>query len=380
MYFNLYNLLIFFGAGQGLILGLIILFQKKEGNRAAIFLAALIISFALTTGKHLVIDLQQQNFWLSPIILPISFFLVMGPLLYFYIKSTVLPQYQMRSKDWIHLLPAFILLLLQFAVFLSTTFFANTNLGSLTLPLQLTEQIAGLVSFFVYGFLGLQLVKDYQRWIAQEYSNHEYITLAWLRTLLIALLIGWLLLAGFTFFDLIFYQFHLSPSAYYPPLLYVSVLIYWMGFKQLMRVKLPGSSPTAVRIDEEEITTAPENNLADLKDEIARVEAFITRQKPYLDPELKLEKLAAMLNLHPKTLSHLLNKGLQASFYDYINRHRVEEVKQKLTDPKYDKYTLLGIALDSGFNSKSTFNHVFKKFTHQTPLEYKKMYKNKKTV
>ncbi len=379
MYFNLYNLLIFFGAGQGLILGLIILFQKKEGNRAAIFLGALIISFALTTGKHLVIDLQQQNFWLSPIILPISFFLVMGPLLYFYIKSTVLLQFRMTFRDWIHFLPAFILLLLQFAMFLLTTFFANTNLGGLTFPLQLTEQISGLVSFFVYGFLGLQLVKDYQRWIAQEYSNHEYITLAWLRTLLIALLIGWLLLAGFTFFDLIFYQFHLSPSAYYPLLLYVSVLIYWMGFKQLMRAKLPGPSSATMRIDKEDIIVS-ENNLEDLRDEIARVETFVTHQKPYLDPELKLEKLAVLLKLHPKTLSHLLNKGLQASFYDYINRHRVEEVKQKLTDPKYDKYTLLGIALDSGFNSKSTFNHVFKKFTNQTPLEYKKMYRNKKTV
>lgn len=372
MYFNLYNLLIFFGVGQGLILGLIILFLKKEGDQTAIFLAALIISFALTTGKHLVVDLQQQNFWLSPIVLPISFFLIMGPLLYFYIKSTVLPQFRMTFKDWMHFLPAFILLLLQLGLFLSTTVFSDTALNSITFPLQLIEQIAGLVSFFLYGFLGLQLVKDYQQWIAQEYSNHEYITLAWLRTLLIALLLGWILLAGFTFFDLIFYQFHLPPSAYYPLLLYASVLIYWMGLKQLMRAKLPGPSPAAVLTHEENITTVPQKNLEDLRDEIARVESFVTHQKPYLDPELKLDKLAALLNLHPKTLSHLLNKGLHASFYDYTNRHRVEEVKQKLTDPKYDNYTLLGIALESGFNSKSTFNHIFKKLTHQTPLEYKR--------
>jgi AraC-like DNA-binding protein len=371
VYFNLYNLLIFFGVGQGLILGLIILFLKKEGDQTAIFLATLIISFALTTGKHLVVDLQQQNFWLSPIVLPISFFLIMGPLLYFYIKSTVLPQFRMTFRDWRHFLPAFILLLFQLGLFLSTTVFSDTTPSSITFPLQLIEQIGGLVSFFVYGFLGLQLVKEYQRWIAQEYSNHEYITLAWLRTLLIALLIGWILLVGFTFFDVFFHQFHLPPSAYYPLLLYVSVLIYWMGFKQLMRAKLPGPSP-AVRTHEEDITTVPQKNLEDLRDEVARVEAFVTHQKPYLDPELKLDKLAALLNLHPKTLSHLLNKGLHASFYDYTNRHRVEEVKQKLTDPKYDNYTLLGIALESGFNSKSTFNHIFKKLTHQTPLEYKR--------
>jgi AraC-like DNA-binding protein len=141
-----------------------------------------------------------------------------------------------------------------------------------------------------------------------------------------------------------------------------------------MMIKLPGLSPIALRIHEEDIPTVSEAHVEDFKDEIARVKTFVLHQKPYLDPELKLDKLAASLHLHPKTLSHLLNKGLQASFYDYINHHRVEAVKEKLSDPNYDKYTLLGIALEAGFNSKSTFNHIFKKFTHQTPLEYKKKY------
>jgi len=370
LYFNLYNLLIFFGVGQGVILGLVIVFLRKEGDRAAVFLAALIISFALTTGKHLVIDLQEQNAWLSPFILPFSFFLLMGPLLYFYIKSTVSLQFQMKRKDWLHFVPAFVFLLLQLGVFLSKTAFTTDILDEITGPLQLTEQVAGLVSFFVYGFLGLQLVRDYQGWIAQEYSNHEYITLAWLRSLLIALLIGWVLLLGFTCFDLVFYQFHLPPSAYYPLLLYATLLIYWIGLKKLMMIPLP--KPTKAVVDDHKNQTATEESPEDLRDEIARLEALVIQQKPYLDAELKLDKLASLMGVHPKTLSHLLNKGLETSFYDFINSHRVEEVKAKLADPEYERYTLLGIALDSGFNSKSTFNHIFKKFTQQTPLEYKK--------
>jgi len=372
LYFNLYNLLIFFGVGQGIILGLVIFFLRKEGDRAAVFLAALIISFALTTGKHLVIDLQEQNPLLSPLILPLSFFLLMGPLLYFYIKSTVSLQFQIKGKDWLHFVPAFVFLMLQLGIFLSKMAIPNARINGISGTLQLTEQIAGLASFFVYGFLGLQKVRNYQRWIAQEYSNHEYITLAWLRSLLIALLIGWVLLLGFTCFDLVFHDFRLPPSAYYPLLLYVSVLIYWMGLKKLMMLRQP--VPTQTVVENTKDQTMPEENPEDLRDEIARLEALVIQQKPYLDPELKLDKLASLMGLHPKTLSHLLNKGLETSFYDFINSHRVEEVKAKLTDPEYERYTLLGIALDSGFNSKSTFNHIFKKFTQQTPLEYKRKY------
>ncbi|MEK6475928.1 helix-turn-helix domain-containing protein [Catalinimonas sp. 4WD22] len=342
--------------------------MRKEGDRAAIFLALLIISFALTTGKHLVIDLQAQNPWLTPLILPFSFFLPIGPLLYFYIKRTVFPQFRMSFRDWLHFFPAFTFLVLQLSVFLSETVFVDTQRGHLAFLLQFTEQIAGLLSFFVYGYSGLQLVKEYQRWIKEEYSNHEYITLAWLQKLLVALLISWILLFGFTLFDLIGYQFHLPPSAYYPLLLYVSVLIYWIGLKQLIRISRPKPAITHAHKNQSLSTEHLEN----LQDEIAGLKFFVAQQKPYLDPELKLDKLASLLSTHPKTLSHLLNQGLQTSFYDFVNRHRVEEVKKKLLDPRYDKFTLLGIALESGFNSKSTFNHIFKKFTHQTPMEYRK--------
>ncbi|MDF9800590.1 AraC-like DNA-binding protein [Catalinimonas alkaloidigena] len=368
MYFNLYNLLIFFGVGQGLILGLLILLIKREGGRATIFLALLIISFALTSGKHLVIDLKTQNAWLAPLRLPLSFFLLMGPLLYLYIKSTVFPQLRMSLRDWLHFLPPFIFLVLQLGVFLSEAVFPDANLAHLAFLLQLTEQIAGLLSFFVYGYLGLQLVKEYQRWITQEYSNHEYITLAWLQKLLVALLISWLLLFGFTLIDLVGYQFHLPPSAYYPLLLYVSVLIYWIGLKQLLRIHLPKS--TINHSHKSELVST--EHLENLQDEIDRLKTFVSQQKPYLDPELKLDKLASLLSMHPKALSHLLNQGLHTSFYDFINYHRVEEIKKKLIDSQYAKYTLLGIALESGFNSKSTFNHIFKKFTRHTPMEYKK--------
>lgn len=71
-------------------------------------------------------------------------------------------------------------------------------------------------------------------------------------------------------------------------------------------------------------------------------------------------------------MSHLINAGLGENFYDFINKYRVEEVKRLMADPQKQNYNLLGIALEAGFKSKSTFNLIFKRFTGLTPTEYKK--------
>ena len=78
-------------------------------------------------------------------------------------------------------------------------------------------------------------------------------------------------------------------------------------------------------------------------------------------------------------LSQLINEGFQKSFYDLINEMRVSEVQAKMEDPDYAHLSLLGIGLESGFNSKSSFNLLFKKFTGQTPSQYKKSISEKKS-
>ena len=97
----------------------------------------------------------------------------------------------------------------------------------------------------------------------------------------------------------------------------------------------------------------------------------MSTSKPFLDSELTLPQLAKELNISSHSLSQILNDRLGYNFFDFINQYRVEEVKARLDDPKFENLTLLGIALDSGFNSKSAFNRVFKSFTGLTPSQYK---------
>lgn len=99
---------------------------------------------------------------------------------------------------------------------------------------------------------------------------------------------------------------------------------------------------------------------------------YTQTQKPYLEPELTLDDLAQRLGVRPKVLSAALNEGLGQHFFDYVNRYRVGEAKRLLTNPADPKITVLEVMYQVGFNSKSSFNTLFRKYTGQTPSAVKK--------
>ncbi|WP_109302106.1 helix-turn-helix domain-containing protein [Aquimarina sp. AU474] len=101
------------------------------------------------------------------------------------------------------------------------------------------------------------------------------------------------------------------------------------------------------------------------------LEFIMKEEKIYLDSNLGLENISKRLQISSNYLSQLINKLVGSNFSDYINSHRVEEVKSKLKDPDFSNYTILGIAMESGFNSKSPFYSAFKKHTGISPKEYK---------
>jgi len=115
------------------------------------------------------------------------------------------------------------------------------------------------------------------------------------------------------------------------------------------------------------------------KDEITlltnKIKTVLKDEKPYLDEDLTLNKLALMLETTDKKLSTFLNQHLHTNFYDLINKERVAAVKEKMDSAHFNKYTLLGIAYESGFKSKTSFNRIFKKETGLSPSEYRKQHK-----
>nr|WP_252734348.1 AraC family transcriptional regulator [Arenibacter algicola] len=96
------------------------------------------------------------------------------------------------------------------------------------------------------------------------------------------------------------------------------------------------------------------------------------QEKLFIDPELNLKQLAANVGLHPNKLSWLLNNHFGKNFNDFINQFRIKEFQQMAIDPANKNLTLLGLAYDSGFNSKTVFNTFFKKETGMTPKQWVK--------
>ena len=100
-----------------------------------------------------------------------------------------------------------------------------------------------------------------------------------------------------------------------------------------------------------------------------RLLALMADEQPWLEPELTLTELAHRLRTNPSVLSRVINSGCGQNFNDFVNTYRVAEAARKLADPRLGHYSLVGVALESGFNSKSTFNRVFKKLRGITPGE-----------
>jgi len=105
---------------------------------------------------------------------------------------------------------------------------------------------------------------------------------------------------------------------------------------------------------------------------IQSLDALMREEKLYLDSELSLNDLSEKMALSVHQLSELINQGHSLNFNDYINQFRVEEFKKLLLQSRFANDTLLSVAFEAGFNSKTTFNTSFKKFTGLTPSQYKR--------
>eukprot|EP01133_Synstelium_polycarpum_P011778 gene11778-13738_t len=103
-----------------------------------------------------------------------------------------------------------------------------------------------------------------------------------------------------------------------------------------------------------------------------RLDALMVSEKPFKDKELSLTMLADKVEIKPGYLSQILNEDYRESFYTFINRYRIEESKRLLLDKRYQNYNILSIAYEAGFNSKSTFNKVFRESVGVSPSEYQK--------
>jgi YesN/AraC family two-component response regulator len=145
----------------------------------------------------------------------------------------------------------------------------------------------------------------------------------------------------------------------------------WMMMKYIKKLQTEGRKMIEMPQKSEKYKglKIPENESSLI---IRELKKYMDEQKPYLNAELKLADLSHAINYPAHEISQVLNQDLNLSFYDFVNSYRIEEVKKRMADKAYEKFTFIAIAEQCGFNSKTSFYRIFKNETGKTPADYLK--------
>lgn len=294
--------------------------------------------------------------------LPMQFSLALGPLIFFYVLKLTRPEYRLHRKDLLHFSP----LLLELSAYILETV-ESIQTGAATHDtlmfhrLNSVLQLLAFISVAIYLYRSLVLIENFYQ--HQKFTNGDRYRqeLRWLHRLLIGFGILWLLWIPFI---AVGYFYHLSTQTYYPLYLLLMLMMIWMAARAFLRPE--------ISVQTDAMPVLKPLLPAELKQKGIWLKKIVKENRYYQDPELSLGSLAEKLNLHTHELSRILNTVLRKSFNDFINEFRVQDAARKMQDPAYDHITLLGIAYESGFNSQSTFNRIFKQMTGKSPVEYKK--------
>ncbi len=214
-------------------------------------------------------------------------------------------------------------------------------------------------------------IRKHQKVVLLFSSQTREVDLYWLDRIIIAML---LLTVVVLFYNIIFSLERLNLFMNWV----VLMGIFYIAFHSMQQKEIYPFKETNIEeilslneepvIDESKKKIVSDEELILLKTQLAQ---FMKRQKPYLDPDLNLIKLAQQVELSPHKLSFVINSGFNLNFFNFVNRYRVEEAKSLLLNSQKEHYSILGIANEAGFNSKSAFNTTFKKITNQTPSDFK---------
>ena len=369
--------LLLFGGLQGLLLSLFLI-KKKLYRSAYVFL---LLYFAVML---LQIALKVMNkVWLMTnwgFLYEVSYYLPLlyGPLIFLFARNLFLEK-RFRSVDLLHFLPFALLI-----IFLSLSYIISfTDPAFYFFYQRKTGMIMQLISLFAYHALAFQHWRVYRQSLENYFSETHRMQISWIRQIIVA---SFVVCAAVSVAIYLIYITHPKSLPFRYWFAVLTVFIYWVSYTALtkpfifsvIKSQSKGESPASILLPKLVVHRPAKkySNSGLSEEEVLTINTalpkIISEQKPYLNPELTINDLAALVKCNRHHLSQMLNENLHQSFYDYINNCRVEEAKQLLLDPAREDHKIASIAYDAGFNSLSTFNDVFRKKTGTTPSLFRK--------
>ncbi|MBS1527506.1 MAG: ABC transporter permease [Bacteroidetes bacterium] len=314
-----------------------LLWTTKQSNRPTNQLLALALAAMALRMVHI----------LDPgIRFPLQFLLALGPLIYFYVLKLTRPDYKFSRKDLLHFIPALL------EPFIQT---------SPVLP------FLTFVSVVTYLYYAHKLIERFYRRLKFSGGDRYRNELRWLQRSLAVFGLSWLLWLPGALVVYLGYHGQLVTDAWYVLNILLGAVITWIGATAYLRPEIIPAQHTPA------ILKSPPP--VELKQKGAWLKKTVKEHGHYQDPDLSLGSLAEKLGLTTHELSRIINTVLKKSFNDFINEYRVRNVVDKMQDPAYNHMNLIGIAYESGFNSKTTFNRAFKQITGKNPVDYKNVLK-----
>lgn len=373
-------LLIFFF--HGIVFSFLVLRKGLiHNNKASKWLSLLLFLYAMYITPYM---LGYANWYSEKLTREILFFvpfmqvLLIGPIVYFYTKSLLNSNFKLSKKDFIHFIPALLYALYSLIVFVTDKlildefyFYADGR----DKDLANWYQVAGLISMAFYLVLSLLYYFNYRKLVFDKVSYADTLLFKWIRNFTIAFLSILILRVLFFILNPDWGEFG-SQFWHYIAFSFVFYYIAVTGYSNVIKqTTLQNEKLKVVNVFDDDVpllkTESKVNNLeidtTKWKDQLSEL---MIDKRLFENPRLTLADVAEELSTTSKTISLVVNSGFDMNFNDFVNHYRIEAVKDKLDKGEQTTSTLLGIALDCGFNSKATFNRAFKKSTSLSPKAY----------
>ncbi len=383
--FNLYSTPLLFGFVHAWIYAVLLWVRGWRSERLSDWLlGCLLVVMAFEIWEYMLGFAGIDLLWNQLEFFPRTFSLLLPQLAWFYLRSQFNADFRFRRSDLVHALPFLLYFVYHVIVFsMGHDFVENwkqnvhNKFGFDNIRALLTLGIQILYFYWSY-----RLYRQYRSWSPTEFSDVEAVSFKWFHNFLVAFiassLIGWSMTLLDLWLKLDFWHDWWDE-------LFNAGLIYYLciaGYAQTQprRLHFEPTGTVLGPIAEEKASDsalAPSGKTEKLADEElqswkAQIERLMANERLYLEPELTLSDLARRLQTNASLLSAAVNRAFGKNFNDFVNEYRVEEVKRLLEDPKAKHLSLLGIGLECGFNSKSTFNRAFRKVTGVAPSEWGK--------
>ena len=346
----------------------------RTSRYSDLLFSALLIATSFLLLEYMFGYMGINILWQELLFFPYETTLLLGPLFYLYFRSQVDTEFKIRAKQWLHFLPYALYFVYHVLIYAQGQDYVREYIdgGGLITYIDL---MASFISNMIYFYLTLRFYRAYKKWLINEMPEGSSFSFRWFSLVLIVILLSMIVMWSFTFINLLGFPLDYQHNVWqYILLSAILVALSFEGYAQKQPMYLnfrPDEIKAESNVTADEINSDSEesNRLALIKSKILEL---MNDKKLYLNTDISLSAFAAETNYSKSDISTCINSEFSKNFSQFVNEYRVKEVCEALERGDHNRYSLLGIAMNAGFNSKATFNRVFKESTKKTPMQYAK--------